>query len=307
MLTGNKDTDREVLRHLDDRDLLKVCHVSKNLWNKVCDDDFLRRRLTEKYPGIEKYKKEGESWKDFFLKALFYIGKMKEEFKFEYTFGDFKKQYYLLKENNSSVYGLFFEAVKNGELPLVIRAIQHGANEKDTLALIFAVRNGHLEIVNFLNENGANIHYRNDDILREASENGYVEIVKYLIEKGANVHTQNDITIKTAAQNGHLNVIKYLVETGYIHSDNDAALRTASEHGYLDIVKYLVENGADIHAENEEALRYSSQNGHFDVVKYLVENGANVHAQNNKAFKFATKAGHTDIAKYLGSFKRGRK
>lgn len=302
-LTGNKDVDREILKHLNDTDLLKVCHLNKNLWSKVCDDDFLRRRLTGKYPGIEKYRKEGESWKDFFLKAMFYIGKMREEFKFEYTFGDFKKQYYLLKDS-SDVHDLLFESAKEGELPLVIRALRQGASVKYQAALNVAVRNGHLDIVKYLDEKGADIHDRRDDILRQASENGRVEIVKYLLERGADVHTQNDVTIKIASQNGHLNVIKYLVEKGYIHTDNDVALRTASEHGHLNIVKYLVEHGADVHAENDEALRYSSQNGHFEVVKYLVENGANVHAQNNKALKFATEAGHTEIAQYLQGFKR---
>lgn len=90
-LTGLKDVDREVLKHVDDESLLKICGINRKTWNDVCDENFLKRRLTGKYPNIEKYKKENENWKRFFLKAIYYISKMKEEFHFTYTSGDFKK------------------------------------------------------------------------------------------------------------------------------------------------------------------------------------------------------------------------
>ena len=57
MLSGLKDVDREILKHVDDKELLKICSIDKKKWNEVCDEHFLKRRLM-KYPGIEKYKKE---------------------------------------------------------------------------------------------------------------------------------------------------------------------------------------------------------------------------------------------------------
>jgi hypothetical protein len=93
MLTGLKDVDREVLKYVDDKQLLKICSIDKKTWNEVCDDWFLRRRLS-KYPDIEKYKKEKESWKRFFLRAIYYIAKMKEKYQYDYISGDFKEQYY---------------------------------------------------------------------------------------------------------------------------------------------------------------------------------------------------------------------
>jgi hypothetical protein len=92
-LTGLKDVDREVLKYVDDKQLLKICSIDKKTWNEVCDDWFLRRRLS-KYPDIEKYKKEKESWKRFFLRAIYYIAKMKEKYQYDYISGDFKEQYY---------------------------------------------------------------------------------------------------------------------------------------------------------------------------------------------------------------------
>ena len=74
-LSGLKDVDREILKHVDDEQLLKFCSIDNKTWNSVCDDDFLRRRLTGKYPGIEKYKKTKESWKRFFLELYIILRK----------------------------------------------------------------------------------------------------------------------------------------------------------------------------------------------------------------------------------------
>ena len=57
-LSGLKDVDREILTHVDDRELLKFCSIDNKTWNSVCDGDFLRRRLTTKYPEIEKRRKK---------------------------------------------------------------------------------------------------------------------------------------------------------------------------------------------------------------------------------------------------------
>ena len=124
-LTGLKDVDREILKHLDDDELLKICSVNRKTWNEVCDDNFLRRRLLSKYPEIEKYKKENETWKQFFLSVIYYISKMKDEKKFNYTEGDFKKQYNLLKKYNDNL--LLIYSSREGELSLVKFAIQQGA------------------------------------------------------------------------------------------------------------------------------------------------------------------------------------
>ena len=86
-LTGILDTDREILKHIDNTQLLKVCSINKKMWNCVCDEAFLRRRL-EKYPEIEKYRQE-EGLKRFFSKIAYYLEKMRKKYNFEYTDGDF--------------------------------------------------------------------------------------------------------------------------------------------------------------------------------------------------------------------------
>lgn len=81
-------------------------------------------------------------------------------------------------------------------------------------ALISASAYGHLDIVIYLCELGANVHTENDRAVIEASEYGYLDIVKYLCElRGANMHADNDYAVNMAAENCHVEVVKYLCES----------------------------------------------------------------------------------------------
>ena len=232
-LSGIKDVDREILKHLDDDSLLRACRVDRRMWDEVCDDAFFRRRLIGRYPGIEKYKLENETWKRFFLRYVYYTSKMRDEYKFEYSGGDFKRQYDLLKSYTVD-YVLILAAVF-GELSLVKYAVEKGVKPSSS-ALI------------------------------TASSHGNLDVVKYLIEKGADIHTDEEEALALASYNGLLDVVKYLIEKGAdIHADFDKAFRYAAEAGHLPVVKYLVEQGADIHAANDEAF----QTKHEDVLEYL--------------------------------------
>jgi hypothetical protein len=256
-LSGIRDLDREILGKLEDVELLKACSIDKYSWNIVCDDGFLKRRLTAKYPEIERYKSEDETWKSFFSKTTCYIELMKEKYDYDYSFGNFITQYKLFEEicGGISIHSILINFSKVGELALVIWLFSK--YDFDIYAIndsfVWACANGHLEVVKYLFERGAEIHFVNDSALREASQAGQLNIVKYLVEKGAD-----------------------------IHAGLNYSLRWASENGHFEVVKYLVESGADIHAEQDYALRWAVNGGHFKIVKYLVEMGANIHANGNE-------------------------
>ena len=151
MLSGSKDIACEILRRVDDKRLLKICSISKRMWNEICDDNLLRKRLS-KYPEIEKYKEIDESWRMFFVKSVYYISKMREEFQYNYTSGDFKKQYTLIKDYRDD--DLIIKAIETGELSLVEYSVKHGAFIRGHFngALIMAGKHGYADVVRYLME-----------------------------------------------------------------------------------------------------------------------------------------------------------
>ena len=89
MISGLKDIDREILKHVNDKELLLICSIDRKTWYEVCDDAFLRRRLTSKYLNVDNYKATDKSWKRFFLDVVNYILILKEKYNFTYIEGNF--------------------------------------------------------------------------------------------------------------------------------------------------------------------------------------------------------------------------
>lgn len=141
---------------------------------------------------------------------------MKEKFDYDYTSGDFKKQYYIFKS-----YGYDVTKVRLGMI------LQKAATQ------------GELPIVIFALNNGPNVHYNDDTALKFASEAGHYEIVKYLVEHGANIHAENDLSVKEAIKNGNLEIVKHLVENGAVIDDK--AIKLSIKYGKHDITQYLMQ------------------------------------------------------------------
>lgn len=235
-LSGLKDIDREVLKHVDDRELLQICKIDRKTWNDVCDDNFIRRRLS-KYPGIEKYKKDTETWKEFFLRAIYYISKMMEDYKFQYISGDFKKQYQILiyKDIND----VLERASNYGFLDLVKHAVKNSATNFD-IALAYAADSGHLNLVKYLHSLGADIHANQQMALRYASFGGHLDVVKYLVERGADLDPLDvDSPVVFAARAGRLDIVKYFLDQGISDNLKKQANFAAKRAGMMEVSKYL--------------------------------------------------------------------
>jgi ankyrin repeat protein len=124
----------------------------------------------------------------------------------------------------------------------------------------------------YLNENKDLDHQ-----LLDASRDGNLDLVKQLIDQGADVHVYNNSALAFSVRSGHLEVVKYLIDKGAdIHDYNDQAFLVASSYGHLEIVKYLISKGADIHARNDEALTLAYDDRHNDIVKFLIQKGLNM-------------------------------
>src|SRR3989337_2496391 len=116
---------------------------------------------------MNKYRRQGASWKSYYIQDLYSI------------------------KNPDKI---LIESSKSGRLDLGIASLDLGANihaDYDA-AVRFASYYGHYEIVKLLIENRANIHVWDDFPVKLASRYGHYDIVKLLIKKGANIHANDD-------------------------------------------------------------------------------------------------------------------
>ena len=137
-------------------------------------------------------------------------------------------------------------------------------NEKDpsvdgATALIIASFTGHLNVVQLLLDEGAEVDAKGNDgraALFAAFQNGHLEVVQALLAKGADIDAQmnNGATaLIVASQNGHLEVVQALLAKGadvnVKMSDGRTALILASYAGHLKVVQALLTKGADVNAK----------------------------------------------------------
>lgn len=288
-LTGSKETDLIVLSKLNDEDLLIACQTNKAI-NKACkNESFWKSRFIStfdkkfstqsiyNYPS--KYKKNSETWRNFYLKFVAYTSK------------------YRLANS------LLRIAAFKGEISLVVYALNEPKTKIDVYngsPLITAAEGGYDDIIKYLINNGANI---NSNFLNWICGYGSLNIVKFVIEKKIDITLDDNYNIRIAANSGRFDIVEQLIKAGAgIHSKNDEILSHASRHGNMKMIKYLLDNGADINRIGggiNKPLTDAIKGGKKEIVKYLIQMGANVNADNGEALRNAIERGELEIVKEL--------
>lgn len=228
-ISSLKDIDREILMRMDDVNFLKTCSINNYFRDQVCDDIFLQNRLRYTYPDTLQYKRN-ESWRQYFLDTLYYIFKLKEDYKYSYKNGNPRLQYYILKMAPP-------QAVKY--------MLQHGINITIggiNRALEVAAITGDLQVVKYLVESGANelvppLLFAINAAGKNINDNNRLEVVKYLIEHGANINASEDYALIYSSRKGHLELVKYLIEHGA--KNVKRAIHVAMDAGHDNVVEYL--------------------------------------------------------------------
>ena len=174
---------------------------------------------------------------------------------------------------------------------------------------------GHLELVNFLLQNRAEVNARNDrdwTPLHAAAFNGHLEVVKLLLTKGANVNARviNGCTpLQYAVENGHemiaIILLKHGANVNAMNKFNCTPLHHAAKNGFEEIVKYLLKNKANASIatlEGTTPLHLSVQSCHLKIVATLLEHGINIHAKdknNATPLHYAAESGHKAVTEVL--------
>lgn len=186
-----------------------------------------------------------------------------------------------------------------GQIHVVKYFIEIGSN-KNNNCLGMSCRNGHIDIVTYLVDQGVDIDINDGSPLRISCGKGYLDIVKFLIESGADINIDNSAALRWPALHGNFDVVKYLIESGAdISTNNYQALIESCRSGHLSIVKLFIEMGADIHMQEDLLFLTACMNSHLDIVKYLIESGVDMNIDNDHALYLCVKYGCLDIIKYF--------
>ena len=195
-----------------------------------------------------------------------------------------------------------------------IEEINYKDISEDT-PLHLAAREGHIEVVSFLIEAGAEINTKNENYitpLHIAAANGHTAIVEALIAANANIEAKNisDWTpLHIAALRGHTAIVEALIAAGANKEANESNGHTpllfAAQSGQTATVQALIELGSEINAKNKNCntpLLFAAQKGHSEVVKFLINKGVDIEGKNIEDFTpllFAAQSGQTEVVKVL--------
>jgi ankyrin repeat protein len=165
-------------------------------------------------------------------------------------------------------------AAEYGHFDIVKRLFR--LEEIASLALIQAVRNGHIQIVRFLLDSGV---APTEQALFTASGNDHLDVTKLLLDRGS-------VPMRTLMKpviNGYSDMVKFLLSRGV----PPEYLLLAVSEGHWKIVQLLLEAGADIHQNNNNALARATKSGNVDTVKLLLDRGIGLPRRYRNDFQIA--------------------
>lgn len=138
------------------------------------------------------------------------------------------------------------------------------------------------------------------DILLTSAEHNHQKLVIYCIENGANLKYHKEVILKHFIVNKNTMLVEYFLNSKEgVDYNKDKLLEIAVTENSFEIVKRLTELGADIHFEEDVAFIGSVNCNDERIMKYLISNGANINAQNDQALVNAAKNRKFNIVKWL--------
>eukprot|EP00742_Colponemidia_sp_Colp-10_P012243 GILJ01013714.1.p1 GENE.GILJ01013714.1~~GILJ01013714.1.p1 ORF type:complete len:279 (+),score=50.62 GILJ01013714.1:303-1139(+) len=160
------------------------------------------------------------------------------------SYGALKVLKWLVEERNASV----VRGDKNGDTPVLI-----------------ATRNGHVEVLRYLCNKGANIEHPypgEGTPLIFAARSGQLDLVMFLVQQGANVHAttmRGETPLLVAIRHGNFDIVQYFVESKLIDISspppNGAVtfpLMYAVQCERPEMVKYLLSKGCNINEAEKD-------------------------------------------------------
>uniref|UniRef100_A0A8C2PS71 Ankyrin repeat and KH domain containing 1 n=1 Tax=Cyprinus carpio TaxID=7962 RepID=A0A8C2PS71_CYPCA len=224
-----------------------------------------------------------------------------------------------IEDHNENGHTPLMEAASAGHVEVSRVLLEYGAginthsNEFKESALTLACYKGHLDMVRFLLEAGADQEHKTDEMhtaLMEACMDGHVEVARLLLDSGAQVNMPADSfesPLTLAACGGHVELAALLIERGAnleeVNDEGYTPLMEAAREGHEEMVALLLAQGANINAQTEEtqetALTLACCGGFLEVADFLIKAGADIELGCSTPLMEAAQEGHLELVKYL--------
>ncbi|XP_055286955.1 ankyrin repeat and KH domain-containing protein 1 isoform X7 [Moschus berezovskii] len=224
-----------------------------------------------------------------------------------------------IEDHNENGHTPLMEAASAGHVEVARVLLEHGAginthsNEFKESALTLACYKGHLDMVRFLLDAGADQEHKTDEMhtaLMEACMDGHVEVARLLLDSGAQVNMPADSfesPLTLAACGGHVELAALLIERGAnleeVNDEGYTPLMEAAREGHEEMVALLLAQGANINAQTEEtqetALTLACCGGFSEVADFLIKAGADIELGCSTPLMEASQEGHLELVKYL--------
>lgn len=168
-------------------------------------------------------------------------------------------------------------------------------------------------MADYLLKHGADIELGASTPLMEAAQEGHLDLVRFLLETGADVHAQTqtgDTALTYACENGHTDVADVLMcygaELEHESEGGRTPLMKACRAGHICTIKFLISKGADVNRQSTSndhtPLSLACAGGHQAVVEVLLKNGSDPFHKlkdNSTMLIEASKSGHIGVVQLL--------
>ena len=304
----------KIYKNLDFQSQL-ACRLVRKSWNKI----FVKEGLRIEFEEFQiQFQKEALEWRDF-LKELktkapifllnLYLRYVLRRYFFNFfdtplipfsIIGNFKIVELILqmKPNNGWSLGHYYaleSAAKHGHV-IVAKCLKNLYRTEIpsnlSIAILFAVENGHLEILKVLMDDVTNLEEIVDGkIISAAACSGKIEMIKFFEQKLDENHFENSLAERNhngetifhyLSKKGHLEMLKYLCQetSRYFRHplQKDHVQRTpihyAAEKGHLEIVKFLAMFTSNPNSPDQFGLtptEMAKSEGFMDIEAYLLK------------------------------------
>lgn len=198
--------------------------------------------------------------------------------------------------------GEIHEAAINGNFEKITALIQSSPdsisakNQNGDSPLHLAAENGHLEIVKFLIEKGADVLDRNNSgrvALHQAAIKGHIDVMEFLIAQGTPVDApslQKYTPLHYTAMWGNKETLEYLIAKGANvnnreSNNNYTPIIHATAFNKIENVETLIKHGAEVNVLNDygaSPLHRACTLNHLEMINVLLSHGADLNLKNDE-------------------------